>query len=75
MTNTKTITCKNLTDAEKTVSNLLEQNSKMRKLRFCESGFYSKENSKKEKIIIYVWRFNGEWADASKGIYEQLIEN
>ena len=75
MTNTKTITCKNLTDAGQTVANLLEQNPKMRELRFCESGFYSKKNSEKEKVIVYVWHFNGEWADASKGIYTKLIEN
>ena len=75
MTNTKIINCKNLSEAEKTVSNLLEQNPKMRELRFCESGFYSKKNRDKEKVIVYVWRFNGEWADASKGIYTQIIEN
>ena len=74
MTNTKTITCKNLTDAEKTVLNLLEQNPKMRELRFCESGFYSKKNSDKEKVIVYVWRYY-ETSDKAKGIYTQLIEN
>ena len=73
MTNTKTITCKNLTDAEKTVSNLLEQNSKMRELRFCESGFYSKKNSNKEKVIVYVWHYY-ETSDKEKRIYTQLIE-
>ena len=73
MTNTKTITCKNLTDAEKTVSNLLEQNPKMRELRFCESGFYSKKNSDKEKVIVYVWHYY-ETSDKEKRIYTQLIE-
>ena len=73
MTNTKTITCKNLTDAEKTVSNLLEHNPKMRELRFCESGFYSKKNSDKEKVIVYVWNYY-ETSDKEKRIYTQLIE-
>ena len=73
MTNTKTITCKNLTEAEKTVSNLLEQSPKMRELRFCESGFYSKKNSNKEKVIVYVWHYY-ETSDKEKRIYTQLIE-
>ena len=73
MTNTKIINCKNLSEAEKTVLNLLEQNPKMRELRFCESGFYSKKNSDKEKVIVYVWHYY-ETSDKEKRIYTQLIE-
>ena len=73
MTNTKIINCKNLSEAEKTVLSLLEQNPKMRELRFCESGFYSKKNSDKEKVIVYVWHYY-ETSDKEKRIYTQLIE-
>ena len=73
MANTKIINCKNLSEAEKTVLSLLEQNPKMRELRFCESGFYSKKNSDKEKVIVYVWHYY-ETSDKEKRIYTQLIE-
>ena len=73
MTNTKIINCKNLSEAEKTVLSLLEQNPKMRELRFYESGFYSKKNSDKEKVIVYVWHYY-ETSDKEKRIYTQLIE-
>ena len=73
MTNTKIINCKNLSEAEKTVLSLLEQNPKMRELRFCESGFYSKKNSDKEKVIVYVWHYY-KTSDKEKRIYTQLIE-
>ncbi|MEF9983754.1 MAG: hypothetical protein RR806_07505 [Oscillospiraceae bacterium] len=61
-------------NAKSEVDEILEQNPNMREVGVFENGFYSRKNKDKKKLIIFAWRWNGEWADSSKEVFTRLIE-